>query len=41
MKNIWKDLRINPAEQNIKDKPEYIIFPGVPHTKPYECCEIS
>jgi len=34
MKNTWKDLRIHPAKQNVKDKPDYSVFPGVSHTNP-------
>jgi len=35
MKNISKNLRTNPTEENTKDKPDYSIFPGVFHTGPF------
>ena len=41
MKNIWKDLRINPTKQNTKDKLDYTVFPGVSHTGPFNLIEVK
>jgi len=41
MKNIWKDLRINPTKQNTKDNPDYSVFPGVSHTEPFNLIEVK